>query len=420
MININYFFVERIFLNFIIFTLPIAIIIGNFAINSYLILICIFYVLRCIVQKKIVNFESKEFKVFLIFYIYLIFNSIFSQDISSSLLRSVTYIKFFIFIIFIKFLFKKKYFNSIYLGFFWLIILTLLSLDIFYQNIFGVNIFGFKSITPSRSSGFFFDELIAGGFITAFSFISIMLVHKKINLKIIFFFLIFFLLAVFFSGERSNFIKYTIIFSGITVVYFRELVKKHKIALFLITLILSFLIFNTETFQSRYLTTVSYSPEKKLNIHDTYFRSQYGAHTLSSYYIFKDNILLGVGNKNFREECKKYEKKVINFQKKIEPDARIYLKGCSTHPHQIYNEFLSEHGLLGTTMIISLLFYLIIKNKFILINSKTRFAALLYILTVFLPIIPSGSFFTTTISIFFWINILFYIVLFEEKSTNVN
>ena len=420
MINVNYFFVERIFLNFIIFTLPIAVIIGNFVINLYLILICIFYILRCILQKKIVNFESKEFKIFLFFYIYLILNSAFSQEAPSSLIRSVTYIKFFIFIIFIKFLFDKKYFNSIYLGFFWLIILTLLSLDIFYQNIFGVNILGHKSITASRNSGFFFDELIAGGFITAFSFISIMLVHKKINLKVIFFFLIFFLLAVFFSGERSNFIKYIIIFLSITTFYFRELIKKHKIAVFLITLILSLLIFNTKTFQTRYLTTVSYSSDKKLSIHDIYFRSQYGAHTLSSYYIFKDNFLLGVGNKNFRKECKKYEKKVINFQKKIEPYAKIYLNGCSTHPHQIYNEFLSEHGLLGTIIIIGLLFCLIIKNKILLISSKIRFVALIYILTVFLPIIPSGSFFTTTISVFFWINILFYLVIFEEKSINVS
>ena len=61
----------------------------------------------------------------------------------------------------------------------------------------------------------------------------------------------------------------------------------------------------------------------------------------SAFEVFKNNKLLGVGNKNYRvETCKE-----TNIDEK-------YI--CTTHPHQIYFEFLSEHGLIGTFIILSI------------------------------------------------------------------
>ena len=52
----------------------------------------------------------------------------------------------------------------------------------------------------------------------------------------------------------------------------------------------------------------------------------------SSFNVFKDYPIFGVGNKNYRlETCKEITK------------SYYY---CETHPHQIYFEFLAEHGLL--------------------------------------------------------------------------
>ena len=118
----NYTIIEKFFLNFIMFTLPLAIIAGNAVINSYLILVCIFYFNQCFLQKKLINSKKIEFKILLIFYLYLIFNSILSQDIFISLFRSIFYVKFLIFLIFSKYLFEKNYFNINYflLKFFWL------------------------------------------------------------------------------------------------------------------------------------------------------------------------------------------------------------------------------------------------------------------------------------------------------------
>ena len=53
--------------------------------------------------------------------------------------------------------------------------------------------------------------------------------------------------------------------------------------------------------------------------------------------------ILGVGNKNYRvETCSK--------------QSLIYDCYYTTHPHQIYFEFLSEHGLVGTAILLSIFF----------------------------------------------------------------
>ena len=62
------------------------------------------------------------------------------------------------------------------------------------------------------------------------------------------------------------------------------------------------------------------------------------------------------------------------------------------------------------------------KNQFIKIKdyckkrrSKLNLVCLLYLLTYFIPILPSGSFFSTLTSTFFWINYFFYIVTIKNR-----
>ena len=61
--------------------------------------------------------------------------------------------------------------------------------------------------------------------------------------------------------------------------------------------------------------------------------------------------------KNYRVETCDKAKKFKNYY-------------CITHPHQIYFEFLSEHGLIGTTILLSIFFFLIFKNLKIMILSQ--------------------------------------------------
>ena len=64
--------------------------------------------------------------------------------------------------------------------------------------------------------------------------------------------------------------------------------------------------------------------------------------------MFRDNFLLGLEIKTLGLLVK-IMKTVVQFQKEIDKtDRDLYPNGCGTHPHQIYNEFLSEHGILGS------------------------------------------------------------------------
>ena len=69
---------------------------------------------------------------------------------------------------------------------------------------------------------------------------------------------------------------------------------------------------------------------------------------------------------------------------------------CLTHPHQVYFEFLSEHGLIGTIVILYIFFLFIFKNLRVIINSQNylQIGSFTFLICNFLPFIPSGSFFS--------------------------
>tara|TARA_Y100000992_G_C21075077_1_gene400522 strand:- start:7 stop:534 length:528 start_codon:yes stop_codon:yes gene_type:complete len=123
--------------------------------------------------------------------------------------------------------------------------------------------------------------------------------------------------------------------------------------------------------------------------------------------VFKNYPLFGVGNKNYRIESCNY-KKAVKFD--------YY---CSTHPHQIYIEFLSEHGLIGSIILLSILFSLIFRilRKIIETKNYIQIGAMIYILTNFIPMIPSGAFFSDFNITFYMINLsLMYAV---SNKTNI-
>ena len=80
---------------------------------------------------------------------------------------------------------------------------------------------------------------------------------------------------------------------------------------------------------------------------------------------------------------------------------------CNSHPHQIYFEFLSEHGIVGTTILLVIFFILIFKilRKISVRNNNIQLGSIIYLSIFFIPILPSGSFFNDYYSTLFWINL---------------
>ena len=139
--------------------------------------------------------------------------------------------------------------------------------------------------------------------------------------------------------------------------YFKEYNLKTK---FIITVLCltSFLLilFNVQYLNTRYIKQIEHiflGEQKTYSSNQVYF-SLYK----SGLNVFKDNIFFGVGNKNYRVETCKSSNRSNNFYK------------CTTHPHQIYIEFLSEHGLIGTVILLSIFFYLIFRILRIILKSK--------------------------------------------------
>ena len=124
--------------------------------------------------------------------------------------------------------------------------------------------------------------------------------------------------------------------------------------------------------------------------------------------VFKNYPFFGVGNKNYRIESCKDKKDIIKYDYQ-----------CTTHPHQTYIEFLAEHGIVGTLILLSIFFYLIFKNLKIIILSKNyiQLGCFINLLINFTPLLPSGSFFSDFNITLFFIN--FSLMYALNKKTNI-
>ena len=114
-------------------------------------------------------------------------------------------------------------------------------------------------------------------------------------------------------------------------------------------------------------------------------------------------MVRGVGNKNFRWDC--HRPKYFSSEKKLSSQM------CSTHPHQTYFELLSEHGLFGTILILLIFYNLIVSKNLKDLNKESYLhkGSLIYLFLIFLPIIPSGSFFSDHLLTILAINLsIFY------------
>jgi O-antigen ligase len=384
---------------------PIGLLISSGVSELLSILLTILYLSFLIYKKDFSIINNLYFKLLTILWLYLILNSIlFSQvyETSEYSLRSVGFIKYILLIFAFKFYLKNKnHFEFILL--FWVFIIVIVGFDIFFENYTGKNILGFVSSHETRIASFLRKELKIGHFVLGFAFLAAgYLFYKSQNKSILFLlssylFIIILIISLYLTGERSNAIRglFCIIFFFI---FGNKKILKYKFFFFILTTLSLITLYSlSERMQIRFNGQII-NPIKNNGIIKTLNDSHYGAHYDTAIKIFKSYPLLGVGNKNFRNECQKKE----YFNDSI----AFTNERCATHPHQIYLELLSEHGLLGTLIILSIIFFILYKNIKIYIIEKNpiHLASILFVAQTFLPLIPSGSFFVSWTATVFWIN----------------
>jgi len=400
-------------INFPIFLtslIPISLLISSGAAELTAGILIFSFIIHSILNKDFVWLKEKYIFLVGMIWLILIINLFFSNNYTLSLDRAIFFFRYILMIACIDcYLKNNKNFNIIF--FIWLLILLIVSFDICIEFFNKKNILGFSSYDPSRIASFLGKELKIGHFILGFSFLCTGFYFEKFHKKSNFFLLtgygifFFFILALTLTGERSNTIKGIICF-----ILFIALspIKKIKLKKFILIILIAIPIvsyFFSEKTRLRYNAIIS--PIQSLGIEGAFKKSLHGAHYVTAIQIFKEYPIFGVGNKNFREECS--NRKYYNSQY-----DRIEFR-CSTHPHQIYLELLSEHGIVGSLTIIFVIFYFLKESIKIYLRNQNliHLGSIVFVSTTFIPIIPSGSFFTSWGAIIFWLN--FSIMLFYNK-----
>ena len=393
---------------FILFSLiPISIIIGSAVSVGNVLLIDLSFIILLIYKKNFSFLKNRTVKLILLLYLYLIFNSIISQDFSLGVVRNFGFIRWIIFFVAFNYFFNNK------ILLIWTISITIVLLDIYFESYFGKNILGFGGVEfGKRIVSFFKDEPIVGGYINGFYFIIIGYLFSlkndflRENKIIVVAISLLMFAGILLTGERSNAIK-----SLMSVLIFYSLFKnfsiKEKIFFFLATIfLLVLLVLTSEYLRVRYFNQIFNHNKKneksQINIKKNILTQNIFVKNHKNIYfriyrsginVFDDYPIFGVGNKNYRTiACSK------NISKKLI---------CTTHPHQIYVEFLSEHGLVGTIILIIILYKLIfMKLKIILkSNNYIQLGCIAYLIVLFIPLLPSGAFFGNYNSTIFWINL---------------
>jgi len=413
----------------ILFSLiPFFLITGPFLSDLSVSIISLLFLVYCLRKKNFLYFKNKYFYFFLFFWIYLIVNTFINNFNLDSLKISFFYFRYGVFVIAIAtFLnvdskFIKYFFFSIFICF------SVLIIDGFYQYFFQKNILGWQG--SDRISSFFGDENILGSYLSRlwpiFFGLSIFIFKQKNKLYYIFLFV--FILSealIFLSGDRTAF--FYINLSAIFVILFsQKLLKLRLITLLSSLLLLVIISFFNPTAKERvvdltlsqmnlvqekidgndqrdYNDQKDQKDEKDQKIY--IFTKAHHELYVSAYKIFLDNIIFGVGVKNFRNICK---------------DQRYYVDNkevCNTHPHNTYVQILTELGIVGLIFLLFSLFYFclfIFKHLFLKFRGKYYFndfeICLLSGIVIYLwPFVPTGNVFSNWLNISMIINLPFLV-----------
>ncbi len=380
------------------------------------ILICELILIIIIINFLILNYFNKNsreiyktnfLKFFIPFWLLLIFSSLLSESINTSIRTSFFYFRFGFLVLVIKYLldhekkFEKYFFLSCGTTLIVLSIYTLLQIFIF-KN----------ALDPNRISGLFGEELVQGSYLIRVLpiFFGLMYMTDIINAKNKVLFITIFVgtFLIIFSGERSSVASLGILLV-FTLIFFPINLYKKILSITTISVFIIFLITFFDSVQNRIIksTMKSIFENNKIMV----FSYGHQSHYLSALKMIKNNFFIGVGPRNFRVECQKKDYEYIGKYR------------CSTHPHNTYIEIFAETGIFGF-LAISVLFLYIFNCliKLIKKNHRTKYISFFFFnIAIFVnifPFLPTGSFFNNWMSFLYYLPVAFF--LYERKKLAIS
>lgn len=411
-------------ISIILFLIPISFIAGIAITETLAFLSLVILILYN--KNKLFYFDPKIIFLF-IFSIYIFFNAYF-QIFDDLRLSSFFHFRFVIFSISIFFLCEvyennkdKKFFL------FFIFSLFILSFDAIFQFLNGSNFLGFE-IIKGRVSSFFQDELILGSFLVRLMpiilwFIFFLNIDLRKNFFYSFVFLSFYLISIYLSGERTSFFLCIILILSVFIIikHLRLIILYSTLILILFAFACSYFKIGTTDPASRMFVKTfnqitdykSNSKNKNKSINQNIsenfkiYSTDHEGHIKLALKLFKENKIFGVGPKGFRYYCRS-----VNY------DSDIGI--CSTHPHNILIQIISELGLIGLIFYIFAACFVLFNFLNLIIKKKhtnnylSFYSITLGLIINLFPLIPGGNFFNNWISLILYYNIGFYLYSYKK------
>ena len=286
---------------FLIFFFVISLILSRLFVDLFVVFSALIFLFLIIKKKTKIDVNIASY--FLIFYIYLIINSLFSATPTDSLRAALPYIRYILFIFFIQIYFTD--YNSLkYFFYSFFFVYIILFIDAIIQLKTGFNLSGNALEHSERVSSFFGRHLILGSFISkTFAIVVFLIFYLKIKYKYLTYLvtiLISFLL-VYVSRERSALFVFilTLFFSFFLI----ERKFFFKILLLILFQFILLIFFYQQPLQRIYLHT------KNQLFHDSkhfvVFSERHELHYITALRIFYKSPLIGGGAQSFRYLCDK-------------------------------------------------------------------------------------------------------------------
>lgn len=370
------------FCSYLFLLVPISFILGNAAINILILIINIFFVYFILSEKiKLSNFFWISLFLILICSIKdIIFLNSYNFK-TLFLIRYLLFIEAFIFFVDNNTLRNLKYISFIS------VVIIIIDLNFQYLNF--ENILGLTSQSIFRVSSFFGDEWIAGSYLYKISLILIPTYFLKQNKAILILIFLCIFESIFITGERTSFFIYTYIITALIIITEKKI--KNYLFYFISLMIIFVSIFLLQ--KQNEIKLKRYSPSNL----SKFLNFEVGTQTRLMKYgliIGKENLILGIGTKNFKEAC---DKKYL---------VDDYFKKCENHPHNHLIEIFLSHGIFIFIIIIMFL----IKNYIYYFKNlkKIKMEDHIYQIvfsTYFFPPFFSGSIFSTWTAAFVSLNL---------------
>ncbi len=286
--------------------LPVGFVVGPLVAELIINILIIIFLYNCSQDKNFYFFKNKIFIFFLFFYLFLMINLLFSNFLKESALNIFSYIRFIIFPFAICDILEKNKKNLKFVFLILSITIFIVVLDGYYQFIFDKNFLGYQKYRIDRISGFFKEDLILGSFLSRLLplFIGLILFFKE-DLKLTSLNLVIFLFAfilILLTGERASFLTASLALL-IIIIQIKSYFHLRLILSFVTIFIVSFIMINNPIVSDRYFNQLKNHILGNPNTAEKEILPNYMPMIETSFKMFKENKLLGMGPKSYRYLC---------------------------------------------------------------------------------------------------------------------